>query len=104
MASKLESEAAESNDSFDSKSRREGDALLGWGKGRGKNNNKLTGGSGDRDRGTAKYTEGPLGGSARSRMASYDSATTPGLPRCALGVRRCCVGGAVYIRTIYSND
>ncbi|CAN0118008.1 unnamed protein product [Scytosiphon promiscuus] len=47
------------------------------GKGKG---SKLTGGSGDRG-GTAKYTEGPLGSGARSRMASYDSATTLGLPR-----------------------
>lgn len=54
----------------------ENDALLGWGRGRG---NTLTGMSGQR--GTAKYTEGPLGGITRSRMASYDSAVMLGLPR-----------------------
>lgn len=80
-------------DTFDSsRSGRENDALLGWGRGgdasnmipstvgRGKGGSKLTGGSGDRG-GKAKYTEGPLGSGARSRMASYDSATTLGLPR-----------------------
>lgn len=50
--------------------------------GRGKGGSKLTGGSGERG-GNAKYTEGPLGSGARSRLASYDSATTLGLPRCA---------------------
>lgn len=81
----------------------ENDALLGWGRGhntsgrassmipstvgRGRGS-KLTGGSGERG-GTAKYTEGPLGSGARSRMASYDSATALGLPRCLhmFGVR-----------------
>lgn len=73
----------------------ENDALLGWGRGgkasntmipstvgrgRGKGSSKLKGGSGDRG-GTTAYTEGPLGSGARSRMASYDSATTLGLPR-----------------------
>lgn len=74
-----------------SRSGRESDALLGWGRrsnmipstvGRGKGGSKLTGGSGERG-GNAKYTEGPLGSGARSRLASYDSATTLGLPRCA---------------------
>lgn len=90
--------AAESKDTFDSsRSGRENDALLGWGRrssdasnmipstvgrGKGKGGSKLTGGSGERG-GTAKYTEGPLGSGARSRMASYDSATTLGLPRWA---------------------
>lgn len=87
--------AAENRDTFDSsRSGRENDALLGWGRssdasnmipstvGRGKGGSKLTGGLGERG-GTAKYTEGPLGSGARSRMASYDSATTLGLPRCA---------------------
>ncbi|CAB1120890.1 CAT [Ectocarpus sp. CCAP 1310/34] len=73
----------------------EKDALLGWGsggnasntmipstvgRGRGKGSSKLKGGSGDRG-GTTAYTKGPLGSGARSRMASYDSATTLGLPR-----------------------
>eukprot|EP00752_Nemacystus_decipiens_P004270 g3901.t1 len=85
--------AAHGRDTFDStRSGRENDALLGWGRssdasnmipstvGRGKGGSKLTGGSGERG-GTAKYTEGPLGSGARSRMASYDSATTLGLSR-----------------------
>lgn len=88
------SAATEGKDTFDSgRVGRENDALLGWGSrssdasgmipstiGRGKGGSKLTGGSGERG-GTAKYTEGPLGSGARSRMASYDSATTLGLPR-----------------------
>lgn len=87
--------AAEKADTFDSsRIGRENDALLGWGRsggasnmipstvGRGKGGgSKLTGGAGERG-GTANYTEGPLGSGARSRMASYDSATTLGLPRC----------------------
>lgn len=89
-------EAETDRDVFDSKSGREDDALLGWGSrsstassmipstvARGKRGSKLTGGSGDRG-GTAAYTEGPLGSGARSRMASYDSATTLGLPRCMI--------------------
>lgn len=92
------SAAAEtSGDVFDSKSGREDDALLGWGSRSSSANNmipstvarggnkgsKLTGGSGDRG-GNAAYTEGPLGSGARSRMASYDSATSLGLPRCGV--------------------
>lgn len=88
--------AAAAGASSESKNGNENDALLGWGRGRDASSkasnmipstvgrgkgSKLTGGSGDRG-GSAKYTEGPLGSGARSRMASYDSATTLGLPRC----------------------
>ena len=62
---------------------RENDTLLGWGQERG---NKLTGRSGPK--GTTKYTEASLGGIARSRMASYDSAAILGLPRCVSAGRR----------------
>lgn len=95
--------AKETNrDVFDSKGGREDDTLLGWGSrtsgannmipstvARGKKGSKLTGGSGARG-GAAAYTEGPLGSGARSRMASYDSASTLGLPRlvCVCGVAR----------------
>lgn len=63
---------------------REDDALLGWGTPRGQKN-KLTGGT--RRGGGAEYTEGPLGGHTRSRVATYDSASTLGLPR--YGSRSC---------------
>lgn len=81
------------NDPPSSGRERENDSLLGWGKhttgsgtfasgtsAKNKRSDNLTGGTSGH-RGTATYTEGPLGGHSRSRMASYDSATTLGLPR-----------------------
>ena len=54
----------------------ENDVLLGWARSK---RNKLRGGS--RVGKTANFTEGPLGGNSRSRVVSYDAATSMGLSR-----------------------